>query len=56
VKANFELGPRGAYFGNVDVKLADRVGLEFVLFASAGDAMPLQERCKDDRVKCGIVA
>ena len=43
VKANFEVRLlHGTYFGNVDVGVADRVGLDLALFALAGDGMPLQ--------------
>ena len=54
---------RGAYFGDVDVEVADRVGLELALYALAvldvresRDAVRCRQRCKDERVRCGIVA
>ena len=49
--------------GDVDVEVADRVALELALVGlvavdlrQAADAMALRQRCRDERVRCGIVA
>jgi len=51
-----ELAFIGLKLSNVDVEVADRVGLE--LFLSSGNRlMPWswRQRCRDDRVRCGMV-
>ncbi len=53
----------GASFDDVEVEIADRVSLELALDAlssstSGSREMPCRcrQRCKDERVRCGIVA
>jgi hypothetical protein len=64
IDSNEEVEPalRGAYFGDVEV-IADRVGLEFALYAPPSSTserreMPCRcrQRCKDEQVRSGIVA
>ena len=57
-----ELALSGSDLGEVDMEIADRIGLELVF----GEASPstcgsreipwrLRQRCSDERVRCGIV-
>ena len=57
-----QLALLGAHLGHVDVKEADRIGLELLLrrlspSTSGRRPMPwrCRQRCKDERVRCGIV-
>ena len=57
-----ELAFLGSHFGNVDVEEADRVSFELLLRRLApldiwqlADAVALKQRCREDRVRCGMV-
>ena len=57
-----ELALGGADFGDVDVEVADRVGLELVLDEASPSTcgsceMPCRcrQRCNDERLRCGMV-
>jgi hypothetical protein len=58
-----ELALLGSHLGNVDVEVADWIGLELLSsgFIALGPGRRLipcrwKQRCKDDRVRCGTVA
>jgi len=54
---------RGSNFGEVDMEIADRIGLEFARLSEASPStwgsreIPwrLRHRCRDERVRCGMV-
>ena len=57
-----ELALRGSNLGDVDMKLADRIGLEFAFGGGFAFDLGLREtpwrckqRCNDERVRCGMV-
>jgi hypothetical protein len=57
-----EFALRGSNFGDVDMKMADRIGLKWALrrgFAfdlqRPGDPMALQTPMRDERVRCRMV-
>jgi hypothetical protein len=58
-----ELAFLGSHFSDVEVEVPDRIALErlpggLVTTISGNRLIPwrLKHRCRDDRVKCGIVA
>ena len=56
-----ELAFLSSHLGNVDVDIADGIGLELLLSSLVAlglrqTADPIKQRCRDDRVRCGSVA
>ena len=58
-----QLALLGPHLGDVDVEVADRVGLELLLgrlvafdLRQPADVVALKQRCSEERVRCGMVA